>query len=408
MQKQVKEKRSEAKRKQTDPLADETISKIMEADATIAVNHFFRLLVENSELPLAEMPKQIKDYFAENSSFPDYTDWDLIKKGELFFATYGPEISMMLLAKSLPASYACRKGAEVLYRTGRLDENRDGGLNRFTRRLVETSQFVIDVMQSDGLGADGRGLRSVQKVRLMHASIRYFLRRKGWDVSEYDEPINQEDMAGTLMDFAVYPIEGLQEIGIDISTEEKEAYFHVWRVVGHFMGVDADLIPTNYADGYRLGHMILNHQKAPSEAGVELAEACIQFMEHITPGTMFDFYPSVLVRYLVGDEVADVLQIKKYKGDEGRLLNRIAFAVFDKWDDLKDNHEIVRRLARKFNNKLLEGMLNYLNNDKQVQFYIPPSLRQNWTQTPVPEVWENTLKTPALAGYRLAIQKHKN
>lgn len=395
----------EKKRQVMDPLADDTVAKIFNNNSTISVNKFFRQLVENNELPESEMPSEIKEYLSQNSSFPDYTNWDLIKKGEKVFLSYGPEIAMMLLTKSLPASYACRKGAEVLYQTGRLDETRTGGLEKFTRRLMETSQFVVDVLQENGLSEGGKGIRSAQKVRLMHAAIRYFLKKKDWDVAQYDEPINQEDMAGTLMDFAVYPIEGLEQIGITLSNDEKEAYFHVWRVIGHFMGVEAELIPKNYNDGSELGHLILKHQQAASEAGVELTKACIDFLERITPGNLFDFYPSVLVRYLLGDEIADILEIKKYPAGLGKVMNKVAFFIFDKWTDLEDDSLLIRKLSQKFSIHLLQGMINYFNNDKQIEFQIPPSLRKNWVQEPIQSDWKDVIYTPSILGYRGTIQK---
>jgi hypothetical protein len=56
-------------------------------------------------------------------------------------------------------------------------------INHPFRRIVETAQFVLDVMAPDGLGHSGRGVRSAQKVRLMHAAIRHLiLAAEGMDV----------------------------------------------------------------------------------------------------------------------------------------------------------------------------------------------------------------------------------
>ncbi|MCC5944515.1 MAG: DUF2236 domain-containing protein [Bernardetiaceae bacterium] len=395
----------ESYRSKTDPVADAVVTKIIESGETTDVNHLFRKMVENTTLPLDEMPTYVREYFLETEKLPDFADPDLIRAGEDVFATYGPEISMMLLCKSLPASYACGYGAEVLYRTGRLSE-RDGSLQPFTRRLMETSQFVINVMCKGGTSPTGTGIRTTQKVRLMHAAIRYFLHEAGdWDTATLGKPINQEDMAGTLMDFAVYPIEGLEQIGIALTPDEKEAYYHVWRLIGTVMGVEPELIPDTYQGGSTLGHAILNHQKRESEAGRVLTKACIDFLEHITPGTAFDFYPQILVRYLLGDEVADIIGIKKFPDRFERLLQNMTIAIFGRVDKVMNRDGLIAKLAKAFNTKLLEGMINYFNHDKQINFYIPPSLQEDWFAPKQKEYWDDVWTSPAILNRRVALQK---
>src|SRR5262245_15657081 len=78
----------------------------------------------------------------------------------------GPEIIMTLFCYGLPSCYAAAKGVQVLALTTRLFSNP-------TRRVIETAQMVVDVMAPGGLAARGRGIRTAQKVRLMHAAVRY-------------------------------------------------------------------------------------------------------------------------------------------------------------------------------------------------------------------------------------------
>ena len=69
------------------------------------------------------------------------------------------------MCKSLPEAYVCANGAKVLYTTGRMTEQ-SGNLNVFTRRLMETAQFVINVCSPGGLSDTGSGIITAQKVRL--------------------------------------------------------------------------------------------------------------------------------------------------------------------------------------------------------------------------------------------------
>src|SRR3970282_702908 len=131
--------------------------------------------------------------------------------GEDFFDRHWPMIVMFLFCAALPNAYAAHRGAQVLYLTNRLTE-------RVERRIFETAQFVLDVMSPEGLSSSGRGIRSAQKVRLIHAAIRQHILhhpkwRERWDM-EWGLPINQEDLAGTLMLLSVQTLESFQSFKV--------------------------------------------------------------------------------------------------------------------------------------------------------------------------------------------------
>src|SRR5262249_36156671 len=152
------------------------------------------------------------------------------------------EILMVLGFYGLPADYAAKKGVKVLHRTAQLTR-------RPVRRVFETTQMVVDVMAEGGLGSEGRGVRSAQKVRLMHAAVRHLLTHDPatpWDAS-LGLPINQEDLAGTLMTFAYVVLDGLARLGIALASDDREAYVHCWQAIGRIMGVREELIPADFA-----------------------------------------------------------------------------------------------------------------------------------------------------------------
>ena len=76
---------------------------------------------------------------------------------------------MLFGAYALPLDYAAKNGVQVLVRTARMSENPN-------RRLVETAQLLTDVLSAWGLSKTGRGVRAIQKVRLIHAAVRYLIR----------------------------------------------------------------------------------------------------------------------------------------------------------------------------------------------------------------------------------------
>src|SRR5690606_21151437 len=143
-------------------------------------------------------------------------DQAAIAPGQELFAEHGPLILMCLGHYSLPAAYAAAKGVEVLHRTAYLEK-------RPAKRLFETTQMVIDVMSPGGLAAAGRGVRTAQKVRLMHAMVRHLIQHdpeQPWDAS-LGVPINQEDLAGTLMTFSWLTLDGLAKLGVHPPLEAR-------------------------------------------------------------------------------------------------------------------------------------------------------------------------------------------
>lgn len=390
------------KRLKMDPVADRVIAAIMERGDTVLIAELFNTLTANVDIPDELLPQEAIDYFKNTKALPAFYDKKLIDKAQHVFGVYGPEISMILLCKSLPQCYACAHGAKVLYHTGRFVEHNDN-FDLLTKRLMETAQFVIDVLSPGSFEKDGNAIITTQKVRLIHAAIRFFIIKSGrWDSSLYGEPINQEDLAGTLMSFSALVIEGLGQLGIELSEEETDAYFHVWRVIGHVIGLDEDLIPENAAEGLKLGYAIFNQQLASSKEGIALTASAIGFMEHVTPGTMFDSIPAALVYHFLGEKIAPVVGIQAPSGFIAEVVPRLMIKLFGEYDDLEDSSVVLQKITQKFNRTLLKGLLLYFNKGKNVTFDIPKSLQQDWQ---LQEHWDNTWTSPSLFGTRIAIQK---
>ncbi len=361
----------DAMRQEGDPLADAVVAELFAGGANVvhAVNYLMRDLVENDDLPSRALPQPVRDYF-ERPLLPDWCDPERLRRGTELFHRYGPLVIMLLTAYSLPMSYAARKGVQVLGRTERLHSNAK-------RRIIETAQMIIDIMAPGGLdpASRGKGLRSAQKVRLMHATVRHLLRQDpSWD-PDFGLPVNQEDLAGTLGTFSVAVIDGLQRLGVELDADEIDAYMHTWSVVGHVMGVRPELLPTDHAAGKRQAALIGERHFAACPEGQMMAAALLEMMTAIVPGTIFDDVPGQFVRFFVGDEVAEILAIPD-RGDTSmvgaiRLLGHTG-------DVLGDRSSLVQALARRFSALLIEGMALVSRGGQRLPFKIPTELRQVW------------------------------
>jgi hypothetical protein len=258
------------------------------------------------------------------------------------------------------------------------------------RRLLETAQMVINVMSPGGLSPQGKGIITVKKVRLYHAAIRYFLLNKkynpvGWDIEMYGEPINQEEMAGTLMSFSALTLNGLDQLGVELTDIEKDAYMHCWSIVGHFIGLSPELYPTNYKDGWELGVAIIKRNQHESADGIFLTKSLLDFSKQFFISSFFRQMPEYLINYFVKD-VSDKIgvDILKLLGVNKKVPLRIKFFGWLFLKLMKIGHEfeehsaLIRKLMHRYSLKYMQALIhNYLKN-YNVEFHIPDSLNTSW------------------------------
>ncbi|MGW2706317.1 oxygenase MpaB family protein [Streptomyces sp. NPDC001340] len=285
-----------------DELADATVAALFERGEVGTFNTLMRYF-STAGAPLPDgLPDVARDYLEATRVPPAWVDWAEMEKARLFFIDNNVHISTALSFASMPACYVVPHMAKLLSATH--------GLKYPSKRMAETGQFTVYLMQPDAFEAGSRFIPAAQKVRLLHASIRHHLRRENrWDTGLLGTPINQEDMIGGQMFFSMLVLDSLHRLGIHMSQEGAEAYYYAWRVVGAMLGVDQDAVPKtldearHFLDRYMIRHM------GPSEEGAHLTRQLIDLYEEVVPGTFFDPIVSALIRYLVGDTCADWLRV---------------------------------------------------------------------------------------------------
>ena len=180
----------------------------------------------------------------------------------------------------------------------------------------------------------GPGYITIKKVRLLHASMRYMLQNPGqfrppgapsgppanlaevhaqrtdaWDKDNLGLPVNQEDLAYTLLTFGYLIPAGMERWGWKYTPEEKHAFLHLWRLTGHVLGVEDGLMTDDWDEARRIYERIQRHQSEPSKDGVELTNTLIEFIEDYLP-TFFGLnekLPAPAIRDLVGPEADKIL-----------------------------------------------------------------------------------------------------
>jgi hypothetical protein len=396
------------------------ITGIIESGQQQQINQILMTLVRNDSFHAGmfsalgpQISALLDNYIGASGSLPSWADEKLIAKGERLFEAYGPEIFMLLNVSSLPMCYCCGNGAQVLFDTGRLLTSRNGNVDPLARRLMETAQMIVNVHSTGGLAPAGRGIVTMQKVRLIHASIRYFLKHgqagTPWDAAKLGEPINQEDLTGTLMSFGPVILSGLKKLGVKLTTDDTNAWMHCWNITGHLLGIDESLLPDTYEEGFQLATDILIHQAEPSDGGKALTASCIKFLNTMIPGNVFDSVPPYLMWYFLqdfslssGKDLASFIGLSGQEDLRDKLVVEITHVFSKELSNIEGHDKFVSKIIGSFNKLLLQGIILHFNGNKGVQFLIPPSLQESWG---ISSVWKDHLASPAILGNRLAWQK---
>lgn len=116
--------------------------------------------------------------------------------------------------RALPAGDASHNIVKLFDTTGYLSSDLKTGT---AKRLYETSQFLFNVMRRDTFEKDYIGLKHTLKVRFVHAMVRHHAAKHGWGREADGHPINQEDMAFTILIFSIGAILGLDKLGIQLN-----------------------------------------------------------------------------------------------------------------------------------------------------------------------------------------------
>lgn len=365
-----------------DPVADRAVKAVFERAGVAEVNAMLHKLVRVDQPVPTELPEEIQQYLKETVDLPDWADMKKIERAQKLFEASGLEITLCLFCASLPSAYAAAKAVKVLYLTAQLDTNA-------RRRVMETAQFLFDVLNPGSLGKNGDGRRAIQKVRLMHAAVRLLIeeRRKQqpkmWH-RDWGTPINQEDLAATMLVFWFVVGEPMKNLGTPVPADDREAYLHLWNVIGHQLGVCDELLVFDVAKANALIDLIRIRQFKASPEGQHMTRALLLLLDQLTPLHQFDKTIPPLIRHLIGDKTADLLLVPQSDlGDDIKRVQRITNWFYDcvvgrpgKHDS--GRYDFVSAIVRPFMRELLSGIYDLERGGDRAPFALPTHLARKW------------------------------
>lgn len=355
-----------------DHLADSVIQSLEESNELETVNDVLEHLATNDQALPANLPKVMVDYLEQTSILPDWADMEKIAIAEKFFSSHGPLFGVVLLCGSLPTLYAGGLGgAQILMATTQFTKH-------YGRRAGETLRFILDVLEPNGLASGGKGLRTIQKVRLMHAAIRYYAHKspKAWPAQpDWGQPINQEELTGTFLAFSSKALDDIAKLKVDISEEEQEAYFHTWKVAAHLLGIEPEMVPSSRADAALLWERIAERNFMRTKDGVKLAECHVEFLKKVIPGHLVDGMAVSLMRYLMGRKMTEEYLGMPHPGWTYVLISFVR-CLLGLEEILLNSTRTIEEIVEHDSILFMEGLDKLWMKGDTTPFRIPPSLTQ--------------------------------
>ncbi|MFB8003787.1 oxygenase MpaB family protein [Nocardia sp. NPDC056000] len=212
-----------------------------------------------------EAPEPLREFFARIEQEPEWVDHDMLRRGAWVYRSGGVDGVYLARDVAFLGGYLASGFNRTLLRTGALERGP-------ARRFAETLQWALDVTSENGMHERGPGYRSTIHVRLIHSFVRrHVAAMPDWETREWGIPINQTDMAATLVGSLMVPVLVGMAMGIVPRRADLEAAAHLTRYVGWLMGVQDDLLPKSFQDSVRILRLTLAAITNPDETSSRLA-----------------------------------------------------------------------------------------------------------------------------------------
>jgi hypothetical protein len=155
----------------------------------------------------------------------------------------------------------------VLTKTGKSGEI--GGAQRF----AETMQWALAVISDGGMTSGGPGYHATVHVRLIHALVRRHIGQlPAWREPDWGVPVNQTDMAATMLGALFVPVVAGLMMGMVYTPNELDGIVHLTRYTGWLMGVEERYLPTSVRDATKRLYHYLMALNAPDDSSRQLAQ----------------------------------------------------------------------------------------------------------------------------------------
>ncbi|MFC5751432.1 oxygenase MpaB family protein [Actinomadura rugatobispora] len=291
-----------------DPEADTLVASLIDRGAVPQVNRLLRTWTKNGQALPSGLPADLRAFMERARQLPSWADQGKLatavdfneKRGLYLGVTYGFASGMMstMIPREARAVYYSKGGADM----------RD--------RITKTAKLGYDIGTSNAYDPNGEMIVTCVKTRLAHAGVRHLLPKSPYWSKVADEaiPISQADMMVTWHSLPTTVMQNLVKWKVPIPANESTAFLHSWQVCAHMLGIKDEYIPNSWDQANSQAKQVLDPILAATPEGIKLADMLLN-MATIIPGGPLRYITKPilgsLTRYVLGDEIANSLKIRR-------------------------------------------------------------------------------------------------
>lgn len=143
------------------------------------------------------------------------------------------------------------------------------------------------------------------------------------------------------------------------------------------------MLVRDISEATELVDTIRRRQFKASPEGQDMTDALLGLLNEMTPVHRLDDIIPPLIRHLIGDETADLLNVPRSDlADELARFDRVAewfyVDVFGQSEGDSPRYRLVSRLARPFGRDLLRALFTLERGGDRAAFAIPDHLARSW------------------------------
>ncbi|HEY9313719.1 oxygenase MpaB family protein [Williamsia sp.] len=226
-----------------DPLADAVAADTFTGTSGTAA---VRAALVGDVESVTDAPTSLRELFAFLDDEPEWVDHTRLDHAADVLVRHTAALGIVLGAASLVRGAGNTIAGKPLALTGRYT-------SMPAIRSVEVGEWLRAVLTPSGMRRGGDGFAYTVRVRVIHAHVRRGLLMQGvWVDASWGVPIPQPYMAFTLAEFGHIALEAMHKVGVRLTDHELDDIYHLWRYVGHVIGVEPELNPCGEADHVRI------------------------------------------------------------------------------------------------------------------------------------------------------------